>query len=109
MGPLRLRNRFMMPPHGLIVGNPFGGEEEIQRGLEYYGRRANDVAMICALNGFVDNSILPPGFEPTGQGTRLQGMFRRPEFQERAGRVARVIQRSEERRVGRCGSYKRRG
>jgi 2,4-dienoyl-CoA reductase-like NADH-dependent reductase (Old Yellow Enzyme family)/thioredoxin reductase len=93
VGPLTLRSRFMMPPHGGGVGSLFGTPEQAARNVGYWSSRAADgVALVCGLNGFVDNSLLIPGFEPTGLGARVTGVFRLPLFRERAGLYARSIQ-----------------
>jgi 2,4-dienoyl-CoA reductase-like NADH-dependent reductase (Old Yellow Enzyme family)/thioredoxin reductase len=92
LGPLTLRNRIMMPPHGLAVGNPFGTEAEMQRGAAYWGSRAADgVALVCGMNGFIDNSVLIPGFDPSGLGARKVGVFRLPNFREGAQRYVKAI------------------
>lgn len=92
VGSLRLRNRFMMPPHGLAVGNPFGSEFEAQRNIAYWAERAADgVALVCGLNGFIDNSVIIPGFDPSGIGAVKRGVFRLPHFRERASRWAAAV------------------
>lgn len=93
IGPLQLRSRFMMPPHGLSAGNIWGSDRDAERGAAYWGSRAADgVALVCGLNGFMDNSIVIPGFDPTGLGARVRGVFRMPNFRERAGLYARAVQ-----------------
>lgn len=92
VGRMQLRNRIMLPPHGRLVGDPFGSEGQARRNLAYWEKRAADgAAWICGLNGFVDNSVLIPGFEPTGLGATTTGVFRLPHFQERAARYADVV------------------
>lgn len=93
VGPLRLRSRFMMPPHGLSVGNLWASEQAARRGAAYWGSRAADgVGLVCGLNGFIDNSLLIPGFDPTGMGAVTTGVFRMPHFRERASLYARAVQ-----------------
>lgn len=93
IGPLRLRNRVIMPPHGRSVGDPFGPEKEFRRNLAYWEERAAEgVALMVGLNGFVDNSVLIPGFEPSGLGAVVRGVFRLPHFRERAAQWARTVQ-----------------
>ncbi|MFB8387496.1 FAD-dependent oxidoreductase [Microbacterium sp. NPDC055910] len=92
IGPLRLRSRFMMPPHGLSVGSIWGTDSAARRGAAYWGSRAADgVALVCGLNGFMGNTILPPGFDPTGVGAYANGVFRSPNFRERAGLYAQAV------------------
>lgn len=93
IGPLRLRSRFMMPPHGLSVGNLWASERAARRGAAYWGSRAADgVALVCGLNGFMDNSVVIPGFDPTGLGAVTTGVFRMPHFRDRAAMYARAVQ-----------------
>ena len=92
VGPVRLRNRIMLPPHGRLVGDPFGAEHQARRAAAYWQRRAEDgAAWICGLNGFVDNSVLIPGFEPVGLGATIRGVFRMPHFHERAARYVESV------------------
>jgi 2,4-dienoyl-CoA reductase-like NADH-dependent reductase (Old Yellow Enzyme family)/thioredoxin reductase len=92
VGPLHLRNRIMLPPHGRLVGDPFGSERSARRAAAYWGSRASDgAAWICGLNGFVDNSVLIPGFEPVGLGATVQGVFRMPHFHERAAQYVAAV------------------
>lgn len=92
IGTMELRNRIMLPPHGRLTGDPFGSEGQARRNLAYWASRAADgAAWICGLNGFVDNSVLIPGFEPTGLGATTTGVFRLPNFPERAARYADAV------------------
>lgn len=92
VGPLRLRNRVMLPPHGRLVGDPFGPEHQARRAAAYWRTRAEDgAAWLCGLNGFVDNSILIPGFDPIGPGATIRGVFRMPHFHERAARYVEAV------------------
>lgn len=92
IGTMSLRNRIMLPPHGRFTGDPFGSEGQARRNIAYWASRASDgAAWICGLNGFVDNSLLIPGFEPTGLGATTTGVFRLPNFRERAARYADAV------------------
>jgi 2,4-dienoyl-CoA reductase-like NADH-dependent reductase (Old Yellow Enzyme family)/thioredoxin reductase len=92
LGRHTLRNRIMLPPHGRLVGDPFGPEHQARRAAAYWGSRAADgVAWICGLNGFVDNSVLIPGFDPVGLGATVRGVFRLPHFHERAARYVEAV------------------
>jgi 2,4-dienoyl-CoA reductase-like NADH-dependent reductase (Old Yellow Enzyme family)/thioredoxin reductase len=92
VGSMDLRNRVMMPPHGRVTGDPFGTEKDAARYYAYWSTRARDgVAWVDGFNGFVGNTVVPPGFEPTGLGATIRGVFRRPDFRARAGRYADVL------------------
>ena len=93
IGRMDLRNRVLLPPHGRLTGDPFGSEGQARRNIAYWASRAADgAAWICGLNGFVDNSVLIPGFDPVGLGATTRGVFRLPHFRERAQRYARAVQ-----------------
>ncbi|WP_433496643.1 FAD-dependent oxidoreductase [Sphaerimonospora sp. CA-214678] len=88
VGTMELRNRIMLPPHGRLTGDPFGGDKQAAAHLAYWRRRAESgAAWICGLNGFIANPVIP-GFEPTGLGATVRGVFRLPNFRERAARFA---------------------
>jgi 2,4-dienoyl-CoA reductase-like NADH-dependent reductase (Old Yellow Enzyme family)/thioredoxin reductase len=92
VGSMQLRNRVMMPPHGRVTGDPFGTEQQAEQFFQYWGSRARDgVAWVDGLNSFVGNTVIVPGFEPTGLGATIRGVFRRPDFRPRAGRYAEVL------------------
>jgi 2,4-dienoyl-CoA reductase-like NADH-dependent reductase (Old Yellow Enzyme family)/thioredoxin reductase len=92
VGRMLLRNRLMLPPHGRLTGDLFGSERDAARNIAYWRTRAADgVAWICGLNGFVANSLIP-GFEPTGVGATVRGVFRLPQFRDRAARFAEAVQ-----------------
>ncbi|MEV0181644.1 FAD-dependent oxidoreductase [Streptomyces sp. NPDC050625] len=91
IGRMELRNRIMLPPHGRLVGDLFGGERQAREHLAYWRRRAESgAAWICGLNGFVGNVTIP-GFEPTGLGATVRGVFRLPQFRERAALYAKAV------------------
>jgi 2,4-dienoyl-CoA reductase-like NADH-dependent reductase (Old Yellow Enzyme family) len=93
VGRMDLRNRIMLPPHGRLVGDPFGSDREAERFNAYWRRRAESgAAWICGLNAFVGNSVVIPGFEPTGLGATIRGVFRMPQFRDGAARYARAVQ-----------------
>ena len=92
VGSMELRNRIMLPPHGRLVGDPFGPEHQARRAAAYWRSRADDgAAWICGLNGFVDNSLIIPGFDPVGLGATTRGVFRHPRFHERAAAYAEAV------------------
>jgi 2,4-dienoyl-CoA reductase-like NADH-dependent reductase (Old Yellow Enzyme family) len=92
VGRMDLRNRIMLPPHGRLVGDPFGSDREAERFNAYWRRRAESgAAWICGLNAFVGNSVVIPGFEPTGLGATVRGVFRMPQFREGAARYAEAV------------------
>lgn len=91
IGTMELRNRIMLPPHGRLTGDLFGSERQARANLAYWRRRAESgAAWICGLNGFVANPVIP-GFEPTGLGATVRGVFRLPQFRERAAQYAEEI------------------
>ncbi len=91
LGSLTLRNRVMLPPHGMPIGNLWGSEEEARTNVAYWASRARDgAAWINGFNGFVEPPLVP-GFLPTGVGARAHGVFRSPLFRERAGMYADAV------------------
>ncbi|HJQ42523.1 MAG TPA: FAD-dependent oxidoreductase [Jatrophihabitantaceae bacterium] len=91
IGRLALRNRIVLPPHGRLTGDLFGSEREAARNVAYWRSRAADgAAWICGLNGFVGNQLIP-GFEPTGVGATTRGVFRLPQFRDRAAQYAEAV------------------
>ncbi|MEQ8690518.1 MAG: hypothetical protein RIC89_06730, partial [Pseudomonadales bacterium] len=88
VGSLRLRNRIMLPPHGLPIGDLWGSDEQARANVAYWASRAQDgAAWIGGITGFVEPQ-LAPGFLPTGVGARVKGIFRQPQFRARAGMYA---------------------
>ncbi|AXK32455.1 FAD-binding protein [Streptomyces armeniacus] len=91
VGAMELRNRIMLPPHGRLTGDPFGSERQARASTAYWRRRAESgAAWICGMNAFVGNTLIP-GFEPTGLGATTRGVFRLPQFRERAAQYAEAI------------------
>lgn len=91
VGPMELRNRIVLPPHGRLTGDLFGSERAAERNIAYWRTRAADGAgWICGITGFVANRLIP-GFEPTGVGATARGVFRLPQFRERAARYAEAV------------------
>jgi len=91
VGSLALRNRVMLPPHGMPIGNLWGSTEEARTNVAYWASRARDgAAWINGFNGFVEPPLIP-GFLPTGVGARARGVFRSTLFRERAGMYADAV------------------
>lgn len=91
VGSLKLRNRIMLPPHGLPIGDLWGSDEQARANVAYWASRAQDgAAWIGGITGFVEPQ-LAPGFLPTGVGARVKGIFRQPQFRARAGMYADAI------------------
>ena len=66
VGTMALRNRIMLPPHGAAIGNLWGSVEQAKTNVGYWASRAQDgVAWIDGITGFVDNTVIAPGFVPT--------------------------------------------
>jgi len=92
IGTMQLRNRVMLPPHGATIGNLWGTDEEAAQNVAYWASRAQDgAAWIDGITGFVDNTLMVPGFVPTGLGATTRGVFRMSHFKARAGRYADAI------------------
>lgn len=92
VGTMALRNRIVLPPHGAAVGNLWGSLDDAKVNVGYWASRAHDGAgWIDGITGFVDNSLLVPGFVPTGLGAVRHGVFRAPFFKERAGMYGDAI------------------
>ncbi|CAM3275520.1 FAD-dependent oxidoreductase [Nocardioides dubius] len=94
LGPMRLRNRIMVPPHGSGIGNLWGTPEEAEIHMAYWESRASDgAAWIDGVRGRVRNPVIP-GFETGGYGAETLGNYRQPNYVERvselAGRLHRV-------------------
>lgn len=88
IGPMRLRNRIMLPPHASAIGNLFGTQEEAEKHVGYWVSRAQaGAAWVGGITGFVEN-LIPPGFDPSGVGARTAGIWRRPDCIERVGMYA---------------------
>lgn len=88
VGRITLKNRIVAPPHAAMLGALLGTEAEANRYIGYWASLAEGgTGLLIALNGFVEN-IVPPGFDPTGVGSRKAGVFRNPPFVERMGRIA---------------------
>ena len=91
IGSLELRNRIMLPPHAMPVGDLWGTDEQARTNVAYWASRAQDgAAWIGGITGFVEPT-LAPGFLPTGIGARTKGVFRLPHFLERAGMYAQAL------------------
>ncbi len=91
IGRVTAKNRIVAPPHAAMLGNLFGTEAEAARYTNYWRSLAEGgTGWLVALNGFVEN-IVPPGFDPTGIGSRKVGVFRNPLFVERMGALAEAV------------------
>lgn len=88
LGPMRLRNRIMVPPHGSGIGNLWGTEEQAETHIAYWESRVQDgAAWIDGVRGRVRNNIIP-GFETGGYGAETLGNYRQPNYVERVSRLA---------------------
>ena len=88
IGPMKLRNRVMTPPHSSAIGNLWGPDEkEAERTFAYWRSRVADggPAWVGGVTGRVANKLIP-GFEPHGYGAETKGYFRLPFYVERIGR-----------------------
>lgn len=83
LGPMKLRNRIMVPPHGSAIGNLWGTEPEAEQHIAYWESRALDgAAWIDGIRGRVRNHVIP-GFEAHGYGAESLGNYRQPNYVER--------------------------
>lgn len=88
IGSMTVKNRVVAPPHAALMGNILGNDEEADRYISYWVSIARGgTGLLVALNGFLENFV-PPGFDPSGVGSRKAGVFRHPLFVERMGRLA---------------------
>ncbi len=91
IGSMQLRNRVMLPPHAMPIGDLWGTDEQARANVAYWASRAADgVAWVGGITGFVEPQLIP-GFLPTGVGARTRGLFRLPHFRERAGMYADAL------------------
>ncbi|WP_244928935.1 FAD-dependent oxidoreductase [Nocardioides sp. W7] len=89
LGPVELKNRVVLPPHGHVVSSLWGTDEEAERHIAYWAARTS-AGWVDGVSAHVRN-ILPPGFEPTGVGAQVPGHFRQPWFVDRVGRLAQAL------------------
>ncbi len=84
LGPMRLRNRVMMPPHNSAIGNLWSpDDQDAARTIAYLESRAKaGVAWIGGVTGRIQNQFIP-GFEPSGVSAETKGYFRLPYFVDR--------------------------
>jgi 2,4-dienoyl-CoA reductase-like NADH-dependent reductase (Old Yellow Enzyme family)/thioredoxin reductase len=84
LGPMRLRNRVMMPPHNSAIGNLWSPDDkDAARTIAYLESRARaGVAWIGGVTGRIQNQFIP-GFEPSGVSAETKGYFRLPYFVDR--------------------------
>src|SRR5690606_6677017 len=78
LGPVELKNRVVLPPHGHVVSSLWGTEEEAERHIGYWAARTG-AGWVDGVSAHVRN-LVPPGFEPTGVGAQVPGHFRQPWF-----------------------------
>ncbi|EHI14814.1 NADH:flavin oxidoreductase [Mycolicibacterium thermoresistibile ATCC 19527] len=80
IGPMKVKNRIMVPAHGTGIGPLEGNEQQAAAFLAYYGSKAaGGAGWVGGSNAFVRNP-LPHGFEPSGLGATTLGTFRHPNF-----------------------------
>lgn len=94
LGPMRLRNRVMVPPHGSGIGNLWGTENEAETHIAYWESRAQDgAAWIDGVRGRVRNPTIP-GFETGGYGAETLGNYRQPNYVERVSALVDRLHRA---------------
>lgn len=89
VGPMRVRNRVVLPPHAHVV-SPLWGNQDSAAGHIAYWRERTAAGWIDGVSAHVDNTIIP-GFEPTGVGATTAGHFRLPFFVDRVGLLAETL------------------
>lgn len=92
LGPMKLRNRVMMPPHNSAIGNLWGtDEDDAARAIAYLESRAKaGVAWVGGVTGRIQNQFIP-GFEPSGVSAETKGYFRLPYFIDRVQKVTDTL------------------
>ncbi len=89
VGPMTVRNRVMLPPHGHVVSSLWGSEDEARRHIQYWQGRT-DAGWVDGVSAHVRNN-LAPGFEPTGVGAVVGGHVREGWFVDRVGRLTQAL------------------
>ena len=95
LGPMQVRNRVVLTPHGHLVSSLWGNEKDAERHIASWRARA-EAGWVDGVSAHVRNP-LPPGFEPTGAGAQIHGHFRQPYFVDRVERLADVLHEQDTR------------
>jgi len=92
VGTVRVENRIVATPHAAIIGALWGpSEEEADRNIAYWVERAkHGMSWMAGISAAVENT-LAPGFEPTGVGARVRGVYRLPYFHDRMRRMTDAL------------------
>jgi 2,4-dienoyl-CoA reductase-like NADH-dependent reductase (Old Yellow Enzyme family)/thioredoxin reductase len=93
LGPKRVRNRVVLPPHGHVISSLWGSDREAERHIAYW-RERTDAGWVDGVSAHVRNTHVP-GFEPTGVGAQSRGHYREPFFVDRVGRLAEAMHADE--------------
>jgi 2,4-dienoyl-CoA reductase-like NADH-dependent reductase (Old Yellow Enzyme family)/thioredoxin reductase len=89
IGPVQVKNRVVLPPHGHVVSSLWASHEEAERHIAYWAART-EAGWVDGVSAHVRNTLVP-GFEPTGVGAQVHGHFRQPWFVDRVGRLAQTL------------------
>jgi 2,4-dienoyl-CoA reductase-like NADH-dependent reductase (Old Yellow Enzyme family) len=89
VGPMTLKNRVVLPPHGHLVSSLWGTDRDADGHIEYWRKRTH-AGWVDGVSAHVRNSLVP-GFEPTGVGAITDGHFRAPYLVDRVGRLAETL------------------
>ena len=95
VGPMRVKNRVVLPPHAHVMASLWGREIEVGEHLAYWRERP-DVGWVDGVSSHVRNTLVP-GFEPTGVGAVTEGSLRAPYFVDRVGRLAEIVHANDTR------------
>ncbi|HEY8532626.1 MAG TPA: FAD-dependent oxidoreductase [Micromonospora sp.] len=89
VGPMTVKNRLVLTPHGHVVSSLWGTDAEAEGHIAYWKARTS-AGWIDGVSAHIRNSLVP-GFEPTGVGATISGHFRAPFFVDRVGRLAEAL------------------
>ncbi|GAA3742302.1 2,4-dienoyl-CoA reductase-like NADH-dependent reductase (Old Yellow Enzyme family)/thioredoxin reductase [Spinactinospora alkalitolerans] len=92
IGRMELPNRIMATPHASLIGDLWGPDEDgADRNIAYWAERARaGLAWMGGISAALENNLVP-GFEPTGVGARVNGVFRLPFFHDRMSRLSEAM------------------
>lgn len=88
VGTMKLSNRLVATPHAALIGALWGpSEADADRNIAYWVERArHGMSWMGGISAALENNLIP-GFEPTGVGARIHGVFRQPFFHDRMRRM----------------------
>ncbi|MEY9212418.1 FAD-dependent oxidoreductase [Thermobifida halotolerans] len=92
VGRMDLPNRIMATPHATPIGNLWSADEaEADRNIAYWAARARaGLGWVGGISAALENHLVP-GFEPTGVGATVHGVFRLPHFHDRVRKLSDTL------------------